>query len=332
MKTRVLGKAGLQVSELGLGCMGMSFAYGGAPEQESINTIHRAVDRGITFLDTAEVYGPYTNEELLGKAIKPIRSKVQIATKFGFKILPQGEGLSRMAGVDSRPVHIRQVVDASLKRLGIETIDLLYQHRVDPAVPIEDVVGTMSDLVASGKVRFLGLSEVSTQTLLRAHAVHPIAAVQSEYSLWSREPEQGMLALCKELGVGFVPYSPLGRGFLTGAITTSQTLTEGDFRKTLPRFQEQALRDNQAVLQQLQTLARQKGCSLAQLSLAWLLKQGDDIVPIPGMRKLTHLEDNAGATDVQLTDNDLYVIDRAFQMAPISGARYSDSELSLVNQ
>ena len=331
LKTRVLGKAGLEVSELGLGCMGMSFSYGGAPEQESINTIHRAVERGITFLDTAEVYGPYTNEELLGKAIKPIRSKIQIATKFGFKILPHGEGLSRMAGVDSRPVHIRQAVDASLQRLGIETIDLLYQHRVDPAVPIEDVVGTMADLVKAGKVRFLGLSEVSTQTLARAHAIHPIAAVQSEYSLWSREPEQGMLDLCRELGVGFVPYSPLGRGFLTSAIKTSQMLGEGDFRKTLPRFQEQALQSNLAVLEQLQTLATQKGCSLAQLSLAWLLRQGSNIVPIPGMRKRSHLEDNAVATDVDLNANDLLAIDRAFAMTPIKGGRYTDAELTMLN-
>nr|WP_269812252.1 aldo/keto reductase [Pseudomonas kurunegalensis] len=332
VKRRVLGKEGLNVSELGLGCMGMSFAYGGAPEQESINTIHQAVERGITFLDTAEVYGPYTNEELLGKAIKPIRSKVQIATKFGFKILPHGSGLSRMAGVDSRPVHIRQAVDASLQRLGIETIDLLYQHRVDPAVPIEDVVGTLSELVACGKVRFIGLSEVSTETLERAHAMHPIAAVQSEYSLWSREPEAGMLALCKRLGVGFVPYSPLGRGFLTGAIKTAQTLAEDDFRKTLPRFQEQALQDNLTVLQQLQTLATQKGCSLAQLSLAWLLSQGEHIVPIPGVRKLAHLEDNVGATQVVLSASDLSAIDRVFAAAPISGARYPDAELALVNQ
>lgn len=331
MKTRTLGTNGLKVSEIGLGCMGMSFAYGGAPEKESINTIRRAVELGVTFLDTAEVYGPYINEELLAKAIKPIRSKVQIATKFGFKILPEGQGMARMAGMDSRPEHIVESVNGSLKRLGIETIDLLYQHRVDPAIPIEDVVGAMADLVKQGKVRFLGLSEVSAKTLRDAHAVHSIAAVQSEYSLWSREPEESVLKTCRELGVGFVPYSPLGRGFLTGAINTTNGFSGEDFRRTLPRFQENALQQNLALLDDLKGIAATKDCSMAQLALAWILAQGDYIVPIPGARKLAHLQDNAGAAKVSLTAADLAAIESAFKISNIKGARYREADLALVN-
>ncbi|BBQ68097.1 aldo/keto reductase [Klebsiella quasipneumoniae] len=255
MKTRYLGKEKFQVSALGLGCMGMSFAYGGAEESQAINTIHAAVDMGVTFLDSAEVYGPFDNEVLVGKAIKGIRDKVQIATKFGFRILPTGQGLERMAGVDSRPEHIREAVEGALKRLNIETIDLLYQHRVDPAVPVEEVVGTMADLVKEGKIRHIGLSEVSAQTLRRACKVHPITAVQTEYSLWTREPEDGILKACRELGVGFVPYSPLGRGFLTGKITDPSLFAADDFRRNLPRFQAETMRKNQQLLDRLQEVA-----------------------------------------------------------------------------
>ena len=268
MKTRYLGKEKFQVSALGLGCMGMSFAYGGAEESQAINTIHAAVDMGVTFLDSAEVYGPFDNEVLVGKAIKGIRDKVQIATKFGFRILPTGQGLERMAGVDSRPEHIREAVEGSLKRLNIETIDLLYQHRVDPAVPVEEVVGTMADLVKEGKIRHIGLSEVSAQTLRRACKVHPIAAVQTEYSLWTREPEGGILKACRELGVGFVPYSPLGRGFLTGQITDPGVFAADDFRRNLPRFQAETMRKNQQLLDRLQQVASRYEATLAQMALA----------------------------------------------------------------
>ena len=268
MKTRYLGKEKFQVSALGLGCMGMSFAYGGAEESQAINTIHAAVDMGVTFLDSAEVYGPFDNEVLVGKAIKGIRDKVQIATKFGFRILPTGQGLERMAGVDSRPEHIREAVEGSLKRLNIETIDLLYQHRVDPAVPVEEVVGTMADLVKEGKIRHIGLSEVSAQTLRRACKVHPITAVQTEYSLWTREPEGGILKACRELGVGFVPYSPLGRGFLTGKITDPSLFAADDFRRNLPRFQAETMRKNQQLLDHLQQVAGRYDATLAQMALA----------------------------------------------------------------
>ncbi|WP_228735701.1 aldo/keto reductase, partial [Klebsiella quasipneumoniae] len=293
MKTRYLGKEKFQVSALGLGCMGMSFAYGGAEESQAINTIHAAVDMGVTFLDSAEVYGPFDNEVLVGKAIKGIRDKVQIATKFGFRILPTGQGLERMAGVDSRPEHIREAVEGSLKRLNIETIDLLYQHRVDPAVPVEEVVGTMADLVKEGKIRHIGLSEVSAQTLRRACKVHPITAVQTEYSLWTREPEGGILKACRELGVGFVPYSPLGRGFLTGKITDPSLFAADDFRRNLPRFQAETMRKNQQLLDHLQQVAGRYNATLAQMALAWVMSKGEDIVPIPGARKITHLRDNA---------------------------------------
>ena len=274
MKTRYLGKEKFQVSALGLGCMGMSFAYGGAEESQAINTIHAAVDMGVTFLDSAEVYGPFDNEVLVGKAIKGIRDKVQIATKFGFRILPTGQGLERMAGVDSRPEHIREAVEGSLKRLNIETIDLLYQHRVDPAVPVEEVVGTMADLVKEGKIRHIGLSEVSAQTLRRACKVHPITAVQTEYSLWTREPEGGILKACRELGVGFVPYSPLGRGFLTGKITDPSLFAADDFRRNLPRFQAETMRKNQQLLDRLQQVAGRYDATLAQMALAWVMSKG----------------------------------------------------------
>lgn len=332
MKTRYLGKNKLQVSALGLGCMGMSFAYGGAEESQAINTIHAAVDLGITFLDTAEVYGPFDNEVLVGKAIKGIRDKVQITTKFGFRILPGGHGLERMAGVDSRPEHIREAVEGSLKRLNVETIDLLYQHRVDPTVPVEDVVGTMADLVKEGKILHIGLSEVSADTLRRACEVHPIAAVQTEYSLWTREPEENILKACRELGVGFVPYSPLGRGFLTGKITDRSGFADDDFRRNLPRFQNDALQKNQQLLSQLREITDKYGCTLAQVALAWVMSKGDDIVPIPGARKIAHVRDNAGAVRLDISDADIKAIDLIFTPDNVHGLRYNQDDFNLIDK
>ncbi|MQA21148.1 aldo/keto reductase [Rugamonas rivuli] len=332
MKQRKLGSGGLEVSAIGLGCMGMSFAYGGGDDAASIRTMERAVDLGVTFFDTAEVYGPYTNEELVGKALRSVRNKVQIATKFGFRILPHGHGVQRMAGVDSRPEHIREAVHGSLQRLGIETIDLLYQHRPDPAVPVEDVVGVMAELVREGKVRHLGLSEVSAATIRRAHAVHPIAAVQSEYSLWSRDPESNVLPVCRELGIGFVPYSPLGRGFLTGAMTSTEGLAQDDFRRTLPRFQDEAMRSNLTLIGQLQQLAAGRGITLAQLALAWLLQQDEHIVPIPGARQIRHLEENAAAAAVTLGAAELAVLDAIFLGDSVQGARYAQGDLALLDR
>ncbi|CAM3536653.1 aldo/keto reductase [Klebsiella quasipneumoniae subsp. similipneumoniae] len=332
MKTRYLGKEKFQVSALGLGCMGMSFAYGGAEESQAINTIHAAVDMGVTFLDSAEVYGPFDNEVLVGKAIKGIRDKVQIATKFGFRILPTGQGLERMAGVDSRPEHIREAVEGSLKRLNIETIDLLYQHRVDPAVPVEEVVGTMADLVKEGKIRHIGLSEVSAQTLRRACKVHPITAVQTEYSLWTREPEGGILKACLELGVGFVPYSPLGRGFLTGKITDPSLFAADDFRRNLPRFQAETMRKNQQLLDRLQQVAGRYDATLAQMALAWVMSKGEDIVPIPGARKINHLRDNAAAADIMLSPEDILTIDHIFAAENVAGLRYNQGDFNLIDK
>ncbi|PJJ17451.1 aryl-alcohol dehydrogenase-like predicted oxidoreductase [Janthinobacterium sp. 67] len=330
MEHRTLGNSGLRVAPIGLGCMGMSFAYGGADEATSLRVLHRAVELGVTLIDTAEVYGPYANEELVGRALKQLRGKVQIATKFGFKILPHGQGVERMAGVDSHPEHIRQAVEASLSRLGIECIDLLYQHRVDPAVPIEDVVGAMAGLVQAGKVRHLGLSEVSAATLRRAHAVHPIAAVQSEYSLWSRDVEAEVLPACRALGVGFVPYSPLGRGFLTGQLASSANLAPDDYRHSLPRFQPPAMAANAHLVAQLQRLSAARGATAAQLALAWLLAQGDDIVPIPGARSLAHLEENVSATQVLLNETELAAIGAAIAPAAVQGARYPAVELAML--
>lgn len=332
MKIRYLGKEKFQVSALGLGCMGMSFAYGGAEESQAINTIHAAVDMGVTFLDSAEVYGPFDNEVLVGKAIKGIRDKVQIATKFGFRILPTGQGLERMAGVDSRPEHIREAVEGSLKRLNIETIDLLYQHRVDPAVPVEEVVGTMADLVKEGKIRHIGLSEVSAQTLRRACKVHPITAVQTEYSLWTREPEGGILKACRELGVGFVPYSPLGRGFLTGKITDPSLFAADDFRRNLPRFQAETMRKNQQLLDRLQQVAGRYDATLAQMALAWVMSKGEDIVPIPGARKINHLRDNAAAADIMLSPEDILTIDHIFAAENVAGLRYNQGDFNLIDK
>ncbi|WP_412064448.1 aldo/keto reductase [Rhizobium sp. SYY.PMSO] len=330
MKTRRLGKD-LTVSAVGLGCMGMSFAYGATDEAESVKTLRRAVDLGVTFFDTAETYGPFTNEELLGRTLKPVRDRVVIATKFGFKLDPAKSGPAAMIGVDSRPEHVKEVAEASLKRLGTDIIDLFYQHRVDPNVPIEDTVGAMADLVKEGKVRALGLSEAGSATIRRAHAVHPIAAVQSEYSLWSRDPEEDVLATCRELGIGFVPYSPLGRGFLTGAIRQTDDLAADDFRRSLPRFQGENFDANAALVARLQALADEKGVTAAQLALAWVLHQGDDIVPIPGARKLHHLEQNAAAADIVLSATEVKELGDIVAPENVAGKRYSDASLAMTN-
>lgn len=334
MKTRALGSQGLAVSAIGLGCMGMSFAYAQPQESEALNTLHQALELGCNFWDTAEVYGPYTNELLLGKALKGRRDQVIVATKFGFDIAPETpdrQGAARMVGLDSRPGHIREVVHASLERLGIETIDLLYQHRVDPRVPIEDVVGVMADLVREGKVRFLGLSEPSAATLRRAHAVHPISAVQSEYSLWSRDVEQTTLPTCRELGVGLVPYSPLGRGALTGKLPTPDQLGDDDFRRGLPRFQGEAWQSNLGLIATLERMALERNCTAAQLALAWVLAQGEQIVPIPGASRERHLRENMAAAGIELTAADLQEIGSAQDPARVQGARYTPASLALVN-
>jgi aryl-alcohol dehydrogenase-like predicted oxidoreductase len=331
MNNRKLGSE-LSVSAVGLGCMGMSFAYGGQPEHEAIATLTRAVELGVTFFDTAEVYGPYENEVLVGKALKEVRDRIVIATKFGFKISAEGSGTERMVGVDSRPEHVKAVAEGSLKRLGVDVIDLYYQHRVDPNVPIEDTVGAMAELVREGKVRALGLSEASAATIRRAHAVHPIAAVQSEYSLWTRDPEEEVLPVCRELGIGFVPYSPLGRGLLTGTIRKPDVLDSGDWRLTQPRFQAESMRANAALLDVLDELAAEKGVTPAQLSLAWALAQGDFIVPIPGARKIRHLEENVAAAAVALSAAELQRIGEALSPSHVAGRRYTEAGLALVNR
>ncbi|MER8623311.1 aldo/keto reductase [Mesorhizobium sp. M0586] len=330
MKTRKLGTE-LEVFPVGLGCMGMSFAYGGQAEADAIATLRRAVEIGVTFFDTAEVYGPFENEILLGKALKPVRDRVTIATKFGFKISEEGSGLERMVGVDSRPEHVKAVAEASLKRLDTDVIDLYYQHRVDPGVPIEDTVGAMAELVRDGKVRALGLSEVSAATIRRAHAVHPIAAVQSEYSLWSRDPEDEVFDVCRELGIGFVPYSPLGRGLLTGTIAKPEALSDDDWRRTLPRFQADAMAANAKVIATLEKLAVEKGVASAQLALAWVLHQGDFIVPIPGARKIRHLEQNTAAAGIELSAAEVAAIGDALSPDKVVGKRYTEELLALVN-
>ena len=326
MQTRRLGP--LSVSELGLGCMGMSHGYGGQDEALSIAVIHRAVDLGGTLFDTAEVYGPFTNERLLGRAIKGMREKVRIATKFGFRIAPEAaaDGHQRMAGNDGRPEQAKKVCEESLKRLGVEIIDLFYLHRVDPAVPVEETVGAMGDLVRAGKVRAIGLSEVDAVTIRRAHAVHPLAAVQSEYSLWSREVEAEVLPTMRELGIGFVPFSPLGRGFLAGAVASSADLGENDFRRTLPRFQEEAMAANLRLVARLDALAAARGVSKAQIALAWVLAKsrqfGLDIVPIPGTRKISRLEENVASAAIDLSDADVAAIEAAAPPQEVVGARY----------
>ncbi|MFD1985017.1 aldo/keto reductase [Mesorhizobium newzealandense] len=330
MQTRKLGTE-LNVYPVGLGCMGMSFGYGGQAEADAIATLHRAVDIGVNFFDTAEVYGPYENEILLGKALKSVRHHLTIATKFGFRILEEGTGTERMAGVDSRPEHVKAVAEASLKRLGTDVIDLYYQHRVDPNVPIEDTVGAMAELVREGKVRALGLSEASAATIRRAHAVHPISAVQSEYSLWSRDPEDEVFAVCRELGIGFVPYSPLGRGLLTGTIAKPEALNDDDWRRGLPRFQADAMAANAAVIATLEKMAADKGVTSAQLALAWVLHQGDFIVPIPGARKIHHLEQNTAAAGIELSAAEVQAIGDALSPDKVTGKRYTEELLALVN-
>ena len=320
MKARVLGQSGLSVSPLGLGCMGMSWAYGAAPDKDAMIALLRgAVELGVTFFDTAEVYGPFTNEELVGEALEPVRDQVVIATKFGFDL---ARDPASGPGTDSRPDHIRDVVDASLKRLRTDRIDLLYQHRVDPNVPIDDVAGTVGELIAAGKVKHFGLSEAGVETIRRAHAVCPVTALQSEYSLWQRQPEAKILPLLEELGISFVPYSPLGRGFLTGAITADTVFEKGDFRARLPRFQQDAMAANAALVDLLRSIAEPIGATVAQIALSWLLAQRDWIVPIPGTTKLHRLEENLGAAKLHLTPDQLAAIDHASREIEIVGDRY----------
>jgi len=324
MKTRTLGKNSLEVSALGLGCMGMSANYGPAQDRhEMITLIRAAVDRGITFFDTAEVYGPFINEELVGEALAPVRERVVIATKFGFDIVA---GTGERRGFNSQPEHIRQAVEGSLKRLKVDTIDLLYQHRVDPNVPIEDVAGTVKELIAEGKVKHFGLSEAGANTIRRAHAVQPVAAVQSEYSIWARDPEAEVLPMCEELGIGFVPWSPLGQGFLTGKVDANTTFASSDVRSRFPRFTPEARKANQPIVNALSELATRKNATPAQIALAWLLAQKPWIVPIPGTRKLARLDENSGAVAVELTADDLREIDMLASQMEIQGARGTGQE------
>ncbi|MBI4444950.1 MAG: aldo/keto reductase [Acidobacteria bacterium] len=323
MQKRKLGKSSLEVSAVGLGCMGMSFGYGPAgDEKEMVSLIRSAVECGITFFDTAEVYGPFTNEQLVGEALAPLREQVVIATKFGFKLDPNGE--RRWVGLNSRPEHIKQVAEGSLKRLEIDAIDLFYQHRVDPDVPIEDVAGAVQDLIRQGKVKHFGLSEAGVQTIRRAHAVQPVTAVQSEYSLWTRDPERELLPTLEELGIGFVPYSPLGRGFLTGKISENTAFDNSDFRNLLPRFTPEARKANRVLVDLLGRIAERRGATPAQIALAWLLAQRPWIVPIPGTRRLERLKENMGAVAVELTLDDLRDIDNSASKIKVHGARYPE--------
>lgn len=326
MRTRTLGQ-GLEVSAIGLGCMGMSQGYGPNPgdRQDMIGVIRAAVDRGVTFFDTAEIYGPYVNEELVGEALAPVRDSVVIATKFGWDIQD-----GRSVGLDSRPEHIRQVVEESLRRLGTEVIDLYYQHRVDPQVPIEDVAGAVHELVEAGKVRHLGLSEAGAATIRRAHAVHPVTAVQSEYSLWTRDPELEVLPALEELGIGFVPFSPLGKGFLTGAVRADTSFAPGDIRRSIPRFTEENRAANRALVDLVSRFAEAKGATAAQVALAWLLAQRPWIVPIPGTRRLERLEENLTAAEIDLTAEDVAALDQAAGRIPVQGNRYDDAGMGMV--
>ena len=330
MQKRKLGKSNLEVSAIGLGCMGMSFAYGPAGDkQEMISVIRAAVERGVTFFDTAEIYGPFVNEELVGEALSPFKGKVVIATKFGFKIDPS---TAKQAGLDSRPAHIKEVAEASLKRLKLDALDLFYQHRVDPEVPIEDVAGAVKGLIQQGKVKHFGLSEAGVQTIRRAHAVQPVTALQSEYSLFWREPEKEVLPALEELGIGFVPYSPLGRGFLTGKIDENTTFDKRDFRNIVPRFTPEARKANQAVVDLLRKIADQKKATPAQIALAWLLAQKPWIAPIPGTTKLARLDENLGAAAVELSSGDLREIDSAASKITIQGDRYPENLQRMVGR
>ncbi len=330
MQRRQLGHNGPQVSSLGLGCMGMSEGYGPADEQEAIATLNRALDRGVNFLDTADVYGPHTNELLVGHVIRNRRAQVILATKFGFVSDPEMAGAR---AIDGRPHYVRQACDASLRRLGIDVIDLYYLHRADPQVPIEDTIGAMSTLVEAGKVRYLGVSEVGSETLRRAHAVHPIAAVQSEYSLWTRDPEEGgVLDVCRELGIGFVPFSPLGRGFLTGAIRSPNDFDAADFRRNNPRFQGENFARNLRLVDEVKRLAAVKQCTPAQFALAWLLTRGEQVVPIPGTKRRERLEENLRAVEIELEPGELAAIAAIFPPSVAAGRRYSESMMALVGR
>ena len=327
LPTRKLGRQGLEVSALGLGCMGMSQSYGVPDDKESIATLHRALELGVTFLDTAEVYGPFTNEELLGQTLAARRDQIVLATKFGFRI----EG-GQITGTDSRPPHIREAVEASLRRLRTDRIDLLYQHRVDPEVPIEDVVGAMGRLVQEGKVRFLGLSEAGEATIRKAHAVHPISALQSEYSLWERNLEGDILQVLRDLGIGLVAFSPLGRGFLTGTVKRAEEYPEGDYRRGDPRFQGQNFDANMQAASTVRDIAQKQGATPAQVALAWLLSRGDDVVPIPGTKRRRYLEENVGGADVLLTADDMDALDRALPPEGVAGPRYNQRMMAFIDR